>query len=73
VPNLLSNGVGAGKLLPEHNHESDQEALAVAGCQAFLPGHTLGRVELLFDRRSDLSHLDDDLGIVHRLASDVGQ
>jgi hypothetical protein len=26
-------------LLPEHDDESDQEALAVAGCQAFLPGH----------------------------------
>jgi hypothetical protein len=70
---LLSNGVGAGELLPEHDHESDQEALAVAGCQAFLPGHTFGRVELLFDRCPDFGHLNDDLRVVDSLASDVSQ
>lgn len=73
MQNSLSNGVRAGELLPEHDDESDQEALAVAGCQAFLPGHAFSRVELFFDRCPDLSHLDENLGVVHGLASDVRQ
>ena len=73
IQNLLSNGVGTGELLPEHDDESDEETLAVARSQAFLPGHALGCVELLFDRSSDLRHLVDDLGGVHRLASNVSQ
>lgn len=30
---FLTNGVGTGKLLPEHNHESDDEAFAAKRSQ----------------------------------------
>lgn len=68
---MFTNRVGSGELLPEHDHESDCESLAVSRSQALPPGHTLSCVQLFLDGCSDLGHLLDYFWAVHRLTPDM--
>lgn len=73
LQDIFTDGVCSGELLPEHDHKSNRESLAVARSQAFPPSYTLSCIQLFLDGGSDLSHLLDDFWAVHRLASDMRQ
>jgi len=71
IRDIFTNGVGSRELLPEHDHKSDRESLAVPGCQALPPGYTLSCVQLFLNGGSDLGHLLNNFWAVHRLAPDM--
>ena len=71
VRDIITNGVGSRELLPEHNHESNRESLAVSRSQTLPPSHTLSCVQLFLNGGSDLGHLLNNFWAVHRLAPDM--
>lgn len=70
---VVADGVGAAELLPKHDAEGEEEALADAGEEDLAPGDALGGVELLFDGRPDLGHFLHNHGVVDVFGADVGE
>lgn len=70
---VISNAVRAGELLPEHEGEGEEESIAVALLQNFLPGDAFGRAQFFLQGRADLGDLLLDLLTVRRFVADVRQ
>lgn len=70
---VVANAVCTGELLANHDHESDEEPLAIALLDSLLPGNALGLVEFFFDRCADLSELFHDLWVVDGGTAEVGE
>lgn len=70
---VVSDAVGTGELLPEHDAEGQEETVAVALAQRLFPGDALGGRQLLFQRGPDLGNFLLDHFAVGGLVSDVRQ
>lgn len=70
---IVSNAVGSGELLPEHDAKGQRETVPVALLQRLLPGDAFGKGHLFLDGGSNLSHFLLHLHVVCRLIADVGQ
>lgn len=70
---IVSNAVGSGELLPEHDAKGQRESIPVALLQRLLPGDAFGKSHLFLDGSPDLSHFLLHIHAIGRLVADVGQ
>ena len=69
---IVADTIGTGELLPEHEAESEEEAISVALANGFFPCHALGGSQFFFERGANLGEFFQDLLTVLRLVANVG-